>query len=94
MIKSFKSKALKGFWEDDDASGIRPDWIDRVKLILDALHVAVEPQDMDLVGLRFHSLKGNRAKQYAVTVSRNWRITFRWSGQDATDVDLENYHGN
>ncbi|HEX8664836.1 MAG TPA: hypothetical protein VF744_12470 [Beijerinckiaceae bacterium] len=22
----------------------------------------------------------------------NWRITFRWDGEDAVDVDLEDYH--
>ncbi len=28
-----------------------------------------------------------------VTVARNWRITFAFDGEDAVDVDLEDYHG-
>jgi plasmid maintenance system killer protein len=39
----------------------------------------------------FHALTGNMRGRYAVSVSRNWRITFAWS--DAIDVDLEDYHG-
>jgi proteic killer suppression protein len=38
-------------------------------------------------------LSGNFVGRYAVWVSRNWRITFGWSGDDAIDVDLEDYHG-
>jgi proteic killer suppression protein len=41
----------------------------------------------------FHALTGNMRGRYAVSVSRNWRITFAWSGTDAIDVDLEDYHG-
>jgi len=47
----------------------------------------------DCGGVRdFHELKGNRAGTYAMRVSRNYRITFRWDGQDVYDVDFENYH--
>lgn len=48
---------------------------------------------MDLPGLGFHALTGDLAGRFAVSVSRNWRITFAWDGDDATDVDLEDYHG-
>ena len=43
-------------------------------------------------GLRFRSLKGSEKGRYAVDASRNWRITFGWDGEDAIDVDLEDYH--
>jgi len=43
-------------------------------------------------GLRFHSLKGSEKGRYAVDASGNWRITFSWDGEDAIDVDLEDYH--
>ena len=94
MIKSFKSRSLKRYWVKDDASGIRPDWIPRIDLILDALNAAVEPEDLDIPGLKFHPLKGDRAGEYAVNVSRNWRVTFGWSSQDAIDVNMEDYHGD
>ncbi len=47
---------------------------------------------MDLPGFRLHPLKGDLAGYWAVTVSGNWRIVFRFAGTDATDVDLVDYH--
>jgi proteic killer suppression protein len=41
---------------------------------------------------RLHPLKGNRKGVWAVTVRANWRVTFRFGGGDAYDVDLEDYH--
>jgi proteic killer suppression protein len=49
---------------------------------------------MNLSGFGFHALKGDQAGRFAVTVSRNWRITFAFDGEDAVEVDLEDYHGN
>jgi proteic killer suppression protein len=43
-------------------------------------------------GWRLHPLKGNRRGRYAITVTRNWRITFRLRGNTITDVDFEDYH--
>ena len=47
---------------------------------------------MDMPGYRFHQLKGTSKKRYAVDASGNWRVTFGWNGEDAVDVDLEDYH--
>jgi proteic killer suppression protein len=60
--------------------------------MLTRLDVATSPAEMDLPGWRFHALAGNRRGTFSVTVSGNWRMTFRWDGVDATDVDLEDYH--
>lgn len=94
MIRSFKSRALKRFWERDDASGIRPDWVSRIGRQLDALDIATNPEELNVPGYGFHALKADLAGRYAITVSRNWRITFAFDGEDAVDVDLEDYHGN
>ena len=93
MIRSFRSRALKRFWQDDDARGIRPDWIGQVRRILDLLDAAVRPESLDVPGLKFHELRGDRKGTYAVLVSRNWRITFEWKDGEAVRVDLEDYHG-
>jgi len=45
-----------------------------------------------LPGYRLHQLKENRAGTWSVTVSGNWRVTFSFEGEDAFDVDLEDYH--
>ena len=94
MIESFRNNDLKRFWTKGDVTGIRPDWRKKVTLFLSAMDVATIPEDMDLPGFGFHSLTGNQAGRYALTVSRNWRITFGWSAANAFDVDLEDYHGS
>lgn len=94
MIKSFRSKALKRFWTKSDASGLRGDWVDRIDRQLSLLDQAARPEDMDVVTFGFHPLKGQKLKRYAITVSKNWRLTFAFVGQDAIDVDLEDYHGD
>jgi toxin HigB-1 len=64
----------------------------RVGLILAALNAATAASDMGLPGLRLHPLKGGRSGTWSVSVSGNWRITFRFDGKDAVDVDYEDYH--
>lgn len=60
--------------------------------MLDRLDAAISPEDMRLPGYDFHRLQGNRRGTYAVSVSGNWRMTFRFDGKDAVHVDLEDYH--
>jgi proteic killer suppression protein len=93
MIASFRSKALKRFCTKGDDAGLRPDWRTKVRLILSRLDVAKAPEDMNSPGFGFHALTGDLAGRYAVSVSRNWRVTFSWMQEDATGVDLEDYHG-
>lgn len=92
MILSFRSRALKRYWELDDASKLLPDRIGRIIMILDRLDAAVKPEDMNLPGLAFHKLAGTSKDRFAVSVSGNWRVTFGWQDQDAIGVDFEDYH--
>jgi toxin HigB-1 len=76
--------------------------IARIHTIRPALFVALadtalfvtagDVQDMNQPTFRLHSLKGIRKGVWAVTVRANWRVTFRFEGGDAYDVDLEDYH--
>jgi len=93
VIRSFRSRALQAFWERSDASKLRPDWVARIARQLDQLDQARRPQDVDLPSNGYHPLKGDQRGRYSITVSRNWRITFGWDDTDATNVDLEDYHG-
>jgi proteic killer suppression protein len=63
-----------------------------LRLILGRLHAAADPRDMALSGLRLHPLRGDRMRAWAVSVSANWRVTFKFSGSDVEDVDYEDYH--
>ena len=94
MIKSIKSKALKRLYEKSDASKVHADHRERVNDILALLDSAKAPGDMEVPGLKLdlHQLKGERRGTWAVTIKKNWRITFRFDGQDVADVDYEDYH--
>jgi len=92
MIRSFKHKGLERFFRRGDYRGISAPSAARIERILDRLDAAIRPDDMNLPGYRFHRLKGDRADTYAVTVTGNLRITFAFEGEDATWVDLEDYH--
>ena len=92
MIRGFGHKGLARFFASGSLAGIQPAHAWRLKLILTALNVATRPGEMDLPGLRLHPLKGGNRDRFAVAVSGNWRVTFRFVEQDAHEVDYEDYH--
>jgi len=92
MIRTFKHRGLERFFKKGDHRGILAKTEDRTERMLDRLDTALRPEDMSIPGYRFHQLSGNRKGTYAVTLTGNWRITFRFDGEDAVDVDLEDYH--
>ena len=92
MIRSFKHKGLAKFFATGSKSGIQAQHGDRLRLILGRLNAVVRSEDMGLPGLRLHLLKGPRRGSWAVWVSGNWRITFRFVGADTEAVDYEDYH--
>ena len=91
MIVSFRSKALRDFFLDDAAGGIRPDLVERVRSRLQALHRAKSLDDLRLPGWRLHALH-TKPRRHAIAVNGPWRITFEWERGDALRVDLEQYH--
>ena len=54
--------------------------------------MATQPSDMRLPGWGLHKLKGSLKDHWAVKVSGNWRITFRFESGHARDVNLIDYH--
>jgi toxin HigB-1 len=92
MIKKFRHKGLARFFSSGSVSGIQAAHAKRLKLIVGRLNASTIPKDMDLPGLRLHELKGRDKGRWSVWVNGNWRVTFRFEGVDATDVDYEDYH--
>ena len=92
MIRSFRNRALQRFWERNDATKLPPDRVNRIAVILDRLDASIKPSDMNLPGLHFHALSGDKKGRYAVSVSANWRVSFAWAEEDAIQVDFEDYH--
>jgi toxin HigB-1 len=92
MIRSFRHRGLKRLYERGDRSQIRADMLVKVENILAKLDTSNIPEKMDLPGHRLHPLKGDLKGFWAVTVRANWRIIWRFEGEDAVDVDLIDYH--
>jgi toxin HigB-1 len=92
MIRSFKHRGLKRFYERGDRSGIRSDLLDTVERILTVLDSATTAQALNIPGYHLHPLKGDLKGLWSVTVRANWRIIFRFEGTDVFDVELIDYH--
>jgi proteic killer suppression protein len=92
MIRQFRHKGLERFFVRDDASGINPQFAPKLRRMLTALNNSDGPQGMNIPNYRLHPMKGDRRGQWAVWVSRNWRLVFEFEGQDAVNVELVDYH--
>jgi len=92
MIKSFRHKGLAKYYETGSKAGVAPERVKRLRLILAALDNAREPRDMNLPGFRAHELSGEYAGYWAVSVSGNWRVIFRFDGEDVVDVNYLDCH--
>ncbi len=92
MIRNIRHKGLLRFYAEGDRRGIDTKHAPRIERLLDRLEAASRPDDMNIPGFKFHGLSGFNPLRYAVSVSGNWRITFAFDGEDAIDVDLEDYH--
>lgn len=92
MIRGFRHKGLRRFFESGSKAGIQAQHADRLRLILAQLNASTKPEDMALPGLVLHPLKGARSGTWSVRVSGNWRVTFVFVGADADAVDYEDYH--
>ncbi len=92
VIRSFRHKGLKRLYEADDRSKLSAQDADKISRILARLDSSRAPKDMAAPGFQLHPLKGDKKGPWAVSVRANWRVTFRFEGEDAVDVDLTDYH--
>lgn len=92
MIKTFRHKGLRRFFETGNTTGIQPNHIKRLRMQLAALDTATTIEDMNIPGFRLHSLKGELRGRWSISVSGNWRITFEFNDGNAFTLDHEDYH--
>ena len=92
MISSFRHRGLKALYEGRHSAKVAASHIVRLARILTTLDRSSGPEGMDLPGFQLHMLKGNLRGHYAVSVSGNWRVTFRFEDGHAVDVDYLDYH--
>ena len=78
MIASFKHRGLKALYDERAARRVAPEHVQKLRDVLAVLDRSRRPQDVDIPGFRLHPLKGELKGHYAVAVSGNWRVTFRF----------------
>ena len=92
MILGFRHKGLELLFEKSNRKRVPPNLAAKIERVLARLDDAATHGDMNLPGFSLHPLKGNLAGYWAVKISGNWRIIFRFQGRNAKDVDLIDYH--
>lgn len=92
MIKSFRHAGIEKFFFTGSKAGIQPSHADKLNLLLTTLNKTRGPADMGAPGWNLHPLHGELKEHWAVKVSGNWRLTFRFEGEDAILVDYQDYH--
>ena len=92
MIQSFRHKGLRRFYETGNKAGIQAAHQKKLRMQLAALDTAQTVDDMDIPGFRLHPLKGKQKGFWAISVSGNWRVTFRFQEGNVYDVHYEDYH--
>lgn len=93
-IVSIRHKALLAFAQSGRAKGLPANLVERLRNMLaylDAIEVVAELRVPPNFGA--HRLTGDRVGEWSLTVSRNWRMTFRVNAASAIeDLDLEDHH--
>ena len=89
MIVSLRHRGLKALYDGRTTRRVAPAHVEGLRDLLAALDLSEGPEGMNLPGFRVHELKGRLRGRHAVSVSGNWRVTFRFKDGSAVDVD---YH--
>ncbi len=93
MIRSFRCKETEGIWQGRSSRKFPGDMQDRALRKLRQLDAAGTMDDLrNPPGNRLEALKGDRKGQWSIRVNDQWRICFRWSDGDASNVEIVDYH--
>ena len=95
IVRSFRHRGLRQLFEKDSDRLLKQDLVERVRGVLAALAMAESLGRFireAAPGWRVHRLSGERSKEWSVSVSGNWRITFEEQDGAIERVNLEDYH--
>ena len=93
QVVSIRNKALARLWRTGETRGLPADQVKRLRGALTVLSAAANLQMLATIpGWRLHELKGERKGTWSLTITGNWRLTFRVEGVSVYDIDLEDYH--
>ena len=92
MIKSFLHKGLKDFFYTGNKAGIQAQHEFKLRVQLAVLDSAKSKNDINVPAWKLHELKGDLKGHFAVSVSGNWRLTFKFENEDVVLVNYQDYH--
>jgi proteic killer suppression protein len=92
VIRSFRHKGLEEFYRTRSKAGIQPKHAERLAEQLFMLDNATRAADVNVPAWKLHRLSGDLRGHWAIKVSGNWRLTFKFEGRDAILVDYQDYH--
>ena len=92
MIKTFRHKGVRAFFESGSKAGIQPKHAAKLADQLTLLNVASKAEQMNIPAWKWHSLSGQLKGHWSASVNGNWRLTFSFEGEDAVLVDYLDYH--
>ena len=92
-IESITHKGLRRFFETGNAKGLVGD-VNRLRKMLAFIDAAASFDELAVPpNYGLHELVGDKAGRWAMTVTRNWRLTFiKLDEQSIAELDLEDYH--
>jgi len=94
-IRNIVHKSLKRLYAEDNAKGVPPDTVDKLRKMLAFLDDMQEPEELRaLASWKVHTLTVDRKGTWSLSVTRNRRLTFRidTAEQEICDLNLEDYH--
>jgi len=92
VIRSFRDKETERVFRREFSRRLQP--VAAVgKRKLDQLHAATSLWDLAAVpGNRLEALSSDRAGQHSIRINDQFRLCFRWTGKDAIEVEIVDYH--
>lgn len=94
-IRNVIHRGLRRFIERNDASGLAPATIEKVRNIITFLQEMDDAQEIrGIPGWKAHQLTGDRKGTWSLAVTKNWRITFAIDKleKEIFDLNYEDYH--
>lgn len=92
-VRSFLHKSVRKLFEQEDAKGLPPDAVDKLRKMLALLEAMGNESELRGIPVwKAHRLTGDRRGTWSLHVTRNWRLTFRIEGDEVADVNFEDYH--
>ncbi len=93
MIKSFADRDTEKLWVTGRSRRVPGEIRERALVKLQLIDAAVELAFLSVPpGNRLEALRGDRRGQYSIRINDRWRICFRWTGTDAEQVEIVDYH--